>query len=92
MAYYLKAKNYKFGILVQKAGQFTEEDIFGNNSMSGVFIKFLSGLGERVALRGHQGFSGGLDVKYDQTGTHSIYTQFQDVEIMFHVGPLLPFR
>ena len=35
-------------------------------------------------------FRGGLDVKSDQTGTESIYEQFQNHEIMFHVSTLLP--
>ena len=88
----LQAKHFKFGVIVQKPGQFTEEEIFRNNGRSGALEKFLSGLGEEVVLRGHQGFSGGLDTKYDQTGSHSIYTKLGDSEIMFHVGPMLPFR
>lgn len=35
-------------------------------------------------------FRGGLDVKSDQTGTESIYEQFQNHEVMFHVSTLLP--
>lgn len=27
----------------------------------------------------------------DRTGKHSIYTQFEDKEIMFHVATMLPF-
>jgi len=35
-------------------------------------------------------FRGGLDVKTDQTGLESIYEQFNNHEIMFHVSTLLP--
>lgn len=36
-------------------------------------------------------FRGGLDAHYGQTGDESVYTTFQDCEIMFHVSTLLPF-
>ncbi len=35
-------------------------------------------------------FRGGLDVKSDNTGIESIYEQFNNHEIMFHVSTLLP--
>ena len=37
-------------------------------------------------------FLTGLDTKHDQTGKYSLYKKFNDLEIMFHVGPLLPYR
>ena len=88
----LEAKQYKIGVLCQRRNQFTEEEIFGNNDMSPEFENFLSHLGDKITLRGHEGFSGGLDTKHDQTGTHSIYRHFQGMEVMFHVAQLLPFR
>ncbi len=36
-------------------------------------------------------FRGGLDVRSDQTGTESVYEQFNNHEIMFHVSTLLPY-
>lgn len=36
-------------------------------------------------------FRGGLDVTRGQTGTESVYTNFQGKEIMFHVSTKLPF-
>ena len=33
---------------------------------------------------------GGLDVVKDQTGAHSVYTTFEEHEIMFHVSTMLP--
>ena len=35
-------------------------------------------------------FRGGLDTGSDQTGEESVYTNFKDREIMFHVSTLLP--
>ena len=59
----LQSKQYKFGILYQKANQFTEEDIFQNNNPSPEFEKFLGILGDTISLEGHSGYSGGLDTK-----------------------------
>ena len=36
-------------------------------------------------------YRGGLDVAGDQTGEYSVYTEYKDREIMFHVSTLLPF-
>ncbi len=36
-------------------------------------------------------FRGGLDTQHDHTGAVSVYTQYMDKEIMFHVSTLLPF-
>lgn len=43
----------------------------------------------------HRGFGNmvltGVSVSADSTGTHSLYTTYQDYEIMFHVSTLLPY-
>ena len=88
----LQSKQYKFGIIYQKQNQYTEEQIFQNNNLSQEFEKFLGILGDVITLQGHQGFSGGLDTKHNQTGTKTVFTVFNGYEIMFHVGPFLPFR
>lgn len=31
-----------------------------------------------------------MKISADTTGTHSIYTKFADIELMFHVAPMLP--
>lgn len=49
---------------------------------SEAFNEFLSLLGTKVRLQGWNKFSGGLDVKLDSTGTHSIFTEFKGIEIM----------
>ena len=35
-------------------------------------------------------YRGGLDVANNQTGEHSVYTEYKDRKIMFHVSTLLP--
>jgi hypothetical protein len=81
--------HYKFGVLYCKANQ-SENEMFANES-SEEFDKFLNFLGNRITLKGWSNFAGGLDVRNDSTGTHSVYTNFRDVEIMFHVNTLLPY-
>lgn len=39
----------------------------------------------------HCRYRGGLDVIGDQTGEHSVYTEYKGREVMFHVSTLLPF-
>lgn len=36
-----------------------------------------------------QHYDGGLDTAMDLTGTHSVYTTHEHIEIMFHVSTLL---
>ncbi|XP_018538227.1 rap1 GTPase-activating protein 1 isoform X2 [Lates calcarifer] len=83
--------NFKFGVLYQKDGQFTEEDILSNNDESEEFKEFLSILGETIQLQGFTGFRGGLDVCHGQTGSEAVFTSFHGREIMFHVATKLPF-
>ena len=58
---------------------------------SAAFDEFLSLLGQRIELMGWSKFRGGLNVRDGSTGTHSVYTEYRDFEIMFHVSTLLPF-
>ncbi|KAM8870583.1 rap1 GTPase-activating protein 2 isoform 6-T6 [Spinachia spinachia] len=83
--------NFKFGILYQKNGQLTEEDILCNTQESEEFKELLSILGETIQLQGFAGFRGGLDVCHGQTGREAIFTSFHGREIMFHVATRLPF-
>ncbi|CAH0720339.1 unnamed protein product, partial [Brenthis ino] len=81
---------FKFGVLYQKYGQTTEEELFGNNETSPAFDEFLEMLGQKIQLRDHRGYRGGLDIINGHTGTEAVYERFHDREIMFHVAPLLP--
>ncbi|XP_039973454.1 rap1 GTPase-activating protein 2 isoform X2 [Xiphias gladius] len=85
------SSNFKFGILYQKDGQFTEEDILSNTDESEEFKEFLSILGETIQLQGFTRFRGGLDVCHGQTGSEAVFTSFHGREIMFHVATKLPF-
>ncbi|KFM74993.1 GTPase-activating Rap/Ran-GAP domain-like protein 3, partial [Stegodyphus mimosarum] len=65
--------------------------MFGNEVHSKAMEEFLQLLGEKIELRGFTGFRGGLDTHDGLTGDYAFYTQFQGVEIMFHVSTLLPY-
>ncbi|XP_017580883.1 rap1 GTPase-activating protein 2a isoform X2 [Pygocentrus nattereri] len=82
---------FKFGVIYQKFGQTSEEELFGNNEETSAFAEFLSMLGDNIELQDFKGFRGGLDVSHGQTGSQSVYTVFRNREIMFHVSTKLPF-
>ncbi|XP_068915200.1 rap1 GTPase-activating protein 1 isoform X1 [Tenebrio molitor] len=83
--------NFKFGVLYQKYGQTTEEELFCNNTTSPAFDDFLALLGQRIQLKDHKGYRGGLDIQNGHTGDEAVYEVFKDREIMFHVSTLLPY-
>lgn len=83
--------NFKFGVLYQKFGQIVEEELFSNNEISPEFEEFLSILGEKIKLKDHKGYRGGLDIQNGHTGDAAIYEVFEDREIMFHVSTMLPY-
>lgn len=85
-------KKLKFGVLYCKKGQTEEDEMFSNRTTSKEFEEFLDFLGSRVELKGFQGYNGGLDTSNNATGSHSIYTQFNEYEIMFHVSTMLPYK
>ncbi|XP_041062430.1 rap1 GTPase-activating protein 1 isoform X6 [Carcharodon carcharias] len=85
------SNHFKFGVIYQKLGQTSEEELFTNNEESLAFVEFLELLGEKVELQDFKGFRGGLDVAHGQTGTESIYCKFRSKEIMFHVSTKLPY-
>ncbi|XP_056588884.1 rap1 GTPase-activating protein 1 isoform X7 [Triplophysa dalaica] len=83
--------NFKFGVIYQKFGQISEEELFGNNEESPAFVEFLEFLGQKIELHDFKGFRGGLDVTHGQTGSESVYHNFHNKEIMFHVSTKLPY-
>uniref|UniRef100_A0A3Q3B0A8 RAP1 GTPase activating protein n=1 Tax=Kryptolebias marmoratus TaxID=37003 RepID=A0A3Q3B0A8_KRYMA len=85
------SNNFKFGVIYQKFGQTSEEELFGNMEESPAFVEFLEFLGRKIELHDFKGFRGGLDVTHGQTGTESVYTSFHNKEIMFHVSTKLPY-
>ncbi|XP_030187993.1 signal-induced proliferation-associated protein 1 isoform X1 [Lynx canadensis] len=81
----------KVGILYCRAGQGSEEDMYNNQEAGPAFTQFLTLLGDVVRLKGFESYRAQLDTKTDSTGTHSLYTTYQDHEIMFHVSTMLPY-
>uniref|UniRef100_A0A667WMV7 Rap-GAP domain-containing protein n=1 Tax=Myripristis murdjan TaxID=586833 RepID=A0A667WMV7_9TELE len=82
---------FKFGVIYQRFGQVSEEELFRNNEETPAFREFLDLLGDTVQLQDFKGFRGGLDVSHGQTGSQSVYTVYRQQEIMFHVSTKLPF-
>ncbi|XP_022619000.1 rap1 GTPase-activating protein 1 isoform X7 [Seriola dumerili] len=85
------SNNFKFGVIYQKFGQTSEEELFGNSEESPAFVEFLEFLGEKIELHNFKGFRGGLDVTHGQTGTESVYCNYRSKEVMFHVSTKLPY-
>uniref|UniRef100_A0A8C5BQJ4 Rap-GAP domain-containing protein n=1 Tax=Gadus morhua TaxID=8049 RepID=A0A8C5BQJ4_GADMO len=83
--------NFKFGVIYQKYGQTSEEELFSNTNESPAFVEFLEFLGEKINLHDFKGFRGGLDVTHGQTGAESVYSNYRNKEIMFHVSTKLPY-
>ncbi|KAM7347858.1 rap GTPase activating protein radish [Cochliomyia hominivorax] len=82
----------KVGVIYVKEDQYTEEQILDNNENSLLFDEFLTLLGDRVRLKGFDKYKGGLDTVHDLTGLYSVYTNWRNIEIMFHVSTLLPYE
>ncbi|XP_035863665.1 rap1 GTPase-activating protein 1 isoform X7 [Sander lucioperca] len=85
------SNNFKFGVIYQKFGQTSEEELFGNSEESPAFVEFLEFLGEKIELHNFKGFRGGLDVTHGQTGAESVYCNYRNKEVMFHVSTKLPY-
>eukprot|EP01100_Stratorugosa_tubuloviscum_P002462 TRINITY_DN1576_c0_g1_i1.p1 TRINITY_DN1576_c0_g1~~TRINITY_DN1576_c0_g1_i1.p1 ORF type:complete len:779 (+),score=300.06 TRINITY_DN1576_c0_g1_i1:15-2351(+) len=84
-------QNYKFGVLYAKEGQTEEDEMYRNETGSAPFDHFLELLGKKIVLKDWSDYRGGLDIKNNATGTHSIFNKWLDFGIMFHVSTLLPF-
>ncbi|KAK9870928.1 hypothetical protein WA026_009890 [Henosepilachna vigintioctopunctata] len=83
--------NYKVGVMYCKSGQSSEEEMYNNEDAGPAFIEFLETIGKKVRLNGFQKYKAGLDNKSDSTGLYSVYAEYQNCEIMFHVSTMLPF-
>jgi len=90
----LPQRNYKFGVLYCKANQTKENEIYGNldEESSSQYQDFLTFLGDgpRITLKGWDKYRAGLDVSSDNTGVHSVFYQYHEYQIMYHVATLLP--
>ncbi|CAG9762814.1 unnamed protein product [Ceutorhynchus assimilis] len=83
--------HYKVGVMYCKAGQSSEEEMYNNQDAGPAFTEFLETIGKKVKLQGFDKYKAGLDTKADSTGFYSVYAQYQECEIMFHVSTMLPF-
>ncbi len=83
------ANCYRFAVVYGKADQKTEAEMFLNREGSPEFEQFLSLLGDRIELKGWSGYSGGLNQEDSVTCSHSYYTTWQGLEIMFHVSTMM---
>jgi len=90
----LPQRNYKFGVLYCKPNQNKENEIYGNldEESSKPYQDFLTflGDGDRITLKGWDKYRAGLDVVSNNTGIHSVFYQYHEYQIMYHVATLLP--
>ncbi|XP_017773762.1 PREDICTED: signal-induced proliferation-associated 1-like protein 2 isoform X2 [Nicrophorus vespilloides] len=82
---------YKVGVMYCKAGQSSEEEMYNNEEAGPAFTEFLETIGKKVELEGFTKYKAGLDNKSNSTGKYSVYSEYQNCEIMFHVSTMLPF-
>ncbi|XP_063534107.1 signal-induced proliferation-associated 1-like protein 1 [Cydia strobilella] len=82
---------YKVGVMYCKSGQSTEEEMYNNQEAGPAFVEFLQTLGHTVRLKDFDKYKAGLDNRTDSTGLFSVYTTYQNCEIMFHVSTMLPY-
>ncbi|XP_022913514.2 signal-induced proliferation-associated 1-like protein 2 isoform X1 [Onthophagus taurus] len=83
--------HYKVGVMYCKSGQSSEEEMYNNEEAGKAFEEFLETIGTKVRLQGFNKYRAGLDSKSDSTGLYSVYSEYQDCQIMFHVSTMLPF-
>nr|XP_012231871.1 PREDICTED: signal-induced proliferation-associated 1-like protein 1 isoform X2 [Linepithema humile] len=85
------SNRYKVGVLYCRSGQRTEEEMYNNQHAGPAFLEFLDTIGQRIRLRGFEGYKAGLDTRTDSTGTHAVAATHRAAEVTFHVSTMLPF-
>ncbi|XP_020285367.1 signal-induced proliferation-associated 1-like protein 2 isoform X2 [Pseudomyrmex gracilis] len=85
------SNTYKVGVLYCRTGQRTEEEMYNNQHAGPAFLEFLDTIGQRIRLRGFEGYKAGLDTKNDSTGMHAVVATHRGAEVTFHVSTMLPF-
>ena len=85
-------RTYKFGVLYCRPNQTNENEIYGNlhEEASKAYKDFLAFLGELIKLQGWTKYRAGLDVTANNTGEYSVYYEYRQYQIMYHVATLLP--
>ena len=84
---------HKIGVLYVGPGQEKETDILGNRHGSPAYMRFLSGLGHLITLKGQEDvYTGGLDRESDEHGKYA-YVWTDDIsQIVYHTATLMPNR
>ncbi|XP_012543705.2 signal-induced proliferation-associated 1-like protein 2 isoform X2 [Monomorium pharaonis] len=85
------SNRYKVGVLYCRSGQRTEEEMYNNQHAGPALLEFLDAIGQRIRLRGFEGYKAGLDTRTDSTGTHAVAATHRGTEVTFHVSTMLPF-
>ncbi|XP_028982373.1 signal-induced proliferation-associated 1-like protein 2 [Diachasma alloeum] len=85
------SNRYKVGVLYCRAGQRTEEEMYNNQHSGPAFLEFLETIGQRVRLKGFEGYKAGLDTRTDSTGTHTVAATHRGAQVTLHVATMLPF-
>ena len=84
---------YKIGVVYVAYGQKTEAEILSNTYGSEAYMRFLSGLGDLIALRGQEDvYTGGLDRQSDEHGKYAYVWKDDCVQLVFHTATLMPNR
>jgi len=82
---------YKFGVIYMQKGQASDSEFFSNETGSPAFFEFMDIVGQKVPLKGYQGYKGGLDGENGASGEFTYVAEYQGNKIMYHVSPLLPY-
>ncbi|WFD01225.1 Tuberous sclerosis 2-like protein [Malassezia yamatoensis] len=84
---------HKIGVVYVAYGQHTEQEILGNTYGSSAYIRFLSRLGDLIALRNQEEvYTGGLDRQQDEHGKYAYIWKDNIKQIVFHTATLMPNR
>lgn len=78
-----------FGVVLQRAGQELEEEVYANQAAPADFAEFVASLGWPVRLATHTGFMGGLS-RRGAHGESAPYYADCLTEVVYHVAPLMP--
>ncbi len=79
-------KEVKIGILYQRGGQTTEDEIYANNAGSEEFQEFLDWIGERIELKNWPKYRGGLNTT-STSSSSSIFVFSCLISSFFLVSP-----
>ena len=84
----------RIGLIWVAEGQTKEEEFLANAHSAAPprYIRFLSGLGQLLRLRGlpPDVFTGGLDYASDADGAYALFTRDAGSQAVFHVATLMP--